>query len=829
MMTIKHTEAFDLAYRFVTETNLNIFLTGKAGTGKTTFLKYLRESSFKKMVVAAPTGVAAINAGGVTLHSLFQLPFAPYIPSKDVITNGVNSHSLLSQIRYNKDKLDLFRNLELLVIDEASMVASNTVDAIDALLRSVRRRSQLPFGGVQVLFIGDLHQLPPVVKQQEWSFLRDYYQSAFFFDSLVLQQYVPVMVELKEIFRQQDDAFINVLNEIRHNDLTEENYALLNSRLNRNFTPGDNDGYITLTTHNAQADEINKKKLKQLTTPSQIYRAEIEGVYPEHLFPAEQQLELKVGAQVMFLKNDVEGKTYFNGKIGVITKLGGDVIKVQCKGEDFSIEVRKQEWKNVNYSLNADTRAITEEELGSFNQFPLRLAWAITIHKSQGLTFNKLIIDAENAFANGQVYVALSRCTSLEGLVLTSPVNRNFLGAHKNLKDWQEKNQDERNLQDKFYEWRQKYIQQELQSIFTWKNWFFELGDLNNILNENKDYLPQYSEWIGELSEKQKTMQFVADKFIGQLNFLINENSLVEENEPLQKRVKEAANYFYTEIGKWRELFVNNPLSTDIKKVARKIDEVMDDINFTIHEITHKLNYCKNGFVLNDYLKSGKKVDTVAPAISSCYAQTQTKSIAPDELKHVELYDRLSEMRRELGNKTNLPLYTIFSNDAIKNVCIHLPGSKEALLNVKGFGKAKVQKYGDEVLEMVRKYCDENNIITQLTLKKERRVRQERKANGKSTTVDETLKFFKEGKSIEQIAKERHLVLSTIESHFADAIREDIIQIEELMPMEEVKKISAYFPSDKSYMLLSAVKEIAPKSISYGKLKMVQAYLLKEK
>jgi ATP-dependent exoDNAse (exonuclease V) alpha subunit len=381
MQNIKHTEAFDLAYRFVTETDLTIFLTGKAGTGKTTFLKYLRETSPKKMVVAAPTGVAAINAGGVTLHSLFQLPFAPFVPSKDVHANGVDSHSLLSQIRYNKEKLILFRTLELLVIDEASMVASHTVDAIDTLLRSVRRRQEVPFGGVQMLFIGDLHQLPPVVRNTEWEFLKNYYPSVFFFDSIVLRENVPVMIELKEIFRQHDDVFIRLLNEIRHNSLSEESLNLLNSRIKKNFATGEEENYITLTTHNAQADELNKKKLKALSSPSQFFHAEVYENFPENAYPAEASLQLKEGAQVMFLKNDMEGKKYFNGKIGVVTELGDEKIKVQCKGEDRPIEVKRHEWKNMNYSLNPDTREIREEELGSF--FSISTATCLGNHDSQ--------------------------------------------------------------------------------------------------------------------------------------------------------------------------------------------------------------------------------------------------------------------------------------------------------------------------------------------------------------------------------------------------------------------------------------------------------------
>lgn len=752
MKNITLTEEFNLAYRFITETNLNIFLTGKAGTGKTTFLKHLRENSIKKMVVAAPTGVAAINAGGVTLHSLFQLPFAPFVPqdghSSPLLRRGaggeatVNSHSLLSQIRFNKEKLNLFRNLELLVIDEASMVASHTVDAIDTILRSIKRKHNESFGGTQVLFIGDLHQLPPVVKNQEWEFLKNYYPSVFFFDSIVLRENIPVMVELKKIFRQQDDVFINVLNEIRNNNLTPDNFALLNSRLQRNYVPKDEDGYITLTTHNYQSDEINKNKLKKLSAHSYFYTASIEGDFREHLFPAESKLELKEGAQVMFLKNDVEGKKYFNGKIGIITELDEEIIKVKCKGEQQEIEVKKHEWKNVNYSLNPDTREITEEELGSFFQYPLRLAWAITIHKSQGLTFDKLIIDAENAFANGQVYVALSRCTALEGLILTSPVNQKFLGAHHNLKEWQEKNQNEKNLHQKFDESRRNYILQEVQNVFTWKNWYYELRALSEILNEEKENLPSgYFSWITELNEKQKQLYEVSEKFKVRIIELCNQTISIEENQTLQKRIMDGANYFSTGIFQWKEKFSKHPLTTDTKKVARKIDASLNEINIIIHEILHKINHCKNGFILNDYLNKGKKFTGAIEKIQSAYEQNQdsNRPIAEGTM-HEELYVRIVELRKQIIGKTNLPLYTVFSNKTIQNVCTSLPGNKEALLNVSGFGKAKVNQYGDEVLELVLDFCKENNLQPNEILKKKRE--RKRKQKDISNPVNEKSKSF---------------------------------------------------------------------------------------
>lgn len=837
-MIITRTQTFDLAYRFVTETNLHLFLTGKAGTGKTTFLKYLRENSFKKMVVAAPTGVAAINAGGVTLHSLFQLPFAPFIPAvkleEDSFTShreggeAINSHSLLSKIRYQREKLNLFRNLELLIIDEASMVASHTVDAIDTILKSVRRRHHEPFGGVQVLFIGDLHQLQPVVKRDEWQILRDYYNSIFFFDSLVLKENPPVMIELKDIFRQKDDLFIGLLNEIRHNTLTRENFDLLNSRLRNNFFPEDKDGYITLTTHNQQADTINEKKLNNLNSTAFKFRAKTEGDFPEHMYPAEQELTLKKGAQVMFIKNDTETKKYFNGKTGIVTALSEGFIKVKCKGDPEEIIVDKQKWENVNYSLHPETREILENVTGSFEQYPLRLAWAITIHKSQGLTFDKVIIDAENAFVNGQVYVALSRCTSLEGLVLTSPVNRQFLGAHSNLKEWQERTQDEKALDQKFLASRQKFALQVLQGIFNWKAWNHSLQELNTLLLEHKEDLPVNAFiWFKEISDKQKAVNEVALKFNDRILQLASQNSIIEENHVLQQRIKDAANYFHAELNKWKEIYHKHPLSADTKKISRPLDNLLDEINFIFFGILHKINYCKKGFLLSDYLEHSKKPPAALEKIPSVYAGKQKNNIIPEASHHPGLYQQIAAMRKHLADISNFPLYQVFSNAAIKNVCELLPANKESLLKVKGFGKAKVKQYGDEIIELVREYCEENDLVAREIFKEKR----ERKSKSDiPNTLDETIRLFKEGKKVEQIALERNLAASTIEGHIARAIRTNAIRIEELIPMEEVKKIAELFPDPiEAYIPLAGIKEKAPLDVTYGKLRMVLAWLQKEK
>jgi len=808
-MEIKLTEEFNLAYRFVTETNQNIFLTGKAGTGKTTFLKYLRQNSSKNMLVAAPTGVAAINAGGVTLHSLFHLPFAPFVPSRDSAhADAVNSHSLLSQIHYNKQKLDLLRKLELLIIDETSMVASHTIDAIDTILRSIRRKYQEPFGGVQVLFIGDLHQLPPVVKKEEWEFLRNYYSSIFFFDSLVLKENVPVMVELKEIFRQQDNSFIEILNGVRNNNLSQESFDLLNSRLKRNYVT-EEDGYITLTTHNSQSDAINKGKLKMLSSFQHTYHASIDGSFPEHIFPAEQYLELKEGAQVMFLKNDTEERKYFNGKIGTITSLEEDRIKVKCKGEEYEIEVQKYEWKNTNYTLNPNTRQIQEEELGSFRQYPLRLAWAITIHKSQGLTFDKLIIDAENAFANGQVYVALSRCTTLEGLVLTSPVNQRFLGAHQNLKEWTEKNQNAKNLKQRFEESRQLFIQKELQNIFTFKNWLYELRELNRVMQENREHVsPECFIWIDTLTKEQHSLDGVANKFKEYMLGLFSQNLDVETNHALQKRIKDAAHYFSKEIEKWKEKFSKHPFSIKTKKVSRKIDVPLEEVNIVVVEILQKISFCKEGFILNAYLENSKKTSIAIEKIRS----SNIDSLSATGIEHGNLYNRLNELRKKLARENGIPISRVFSNKVIDKICEALPCDNDSLVNIKGISKVKISSYANDIVQIVNAYCKEKDI-------------EPKKIND---TVGETLALYRSGKTIAEIAIERKLAESTIENHLAKAIDNGLINIEEVMPMAEVKTISGYLTSNTGNVSLIGIKEKVPAHVSYGKLRIVLAWLQKE-
>jgi hypothetical protein len=418
---------FQTALSFINQTNRHLFLTGKAGTGKTTFLRYIREKGFKKMAVVAPTGVAAINAGGVTIHSFFQIPPGTFIPTAFGFNGSdqrfMDPHSLLQQLRIGAQKKELINELELLVIDEVSMVRADLLDAMDVVLRHVRRNSSTPFGGVQVLYIGDLFQLPPVVKPDEWKYLSGVYKSPFFFDAMVIREHQPLYLELQKVYRQKDDKFIGILNNIRNNICSARELDTLHDYYQPEFVAPNNDHYVTLTTHNEQANMINQRELRKLSGEPFSFKAEISGDFPDNAFPAEEVLHLKKNAQVMFIKNDKgEARRYFNGKIATIHSIEHDKLIVSFPDENDLLELKKETWQNIRYTYSKVSDRIEEEELGSFKQYPIRLAWAITIHKSQGLTFDKAVIDAGASFAAGQVYVALSRLTSLDGLVLKSRI-----------------------------------------------------------------------------------------------------------------------------------------------------------------------------------------------------------------------------------------------------------------------------------------------------------------------------------------------------------------------------------------------------------------------
>jgi len=544
-------EAALIASKFINQTNKHVFLTGKAGTGKTTFLKHIIQHTHKKAVIVAPTGIAAINAGGTTIHSMFQIPFGSFVPVQNYKQKGnsliqLNDRSaLFKNHQMNRTKRAIIREMELLIIDEVSMLRADVLDAIDAMMRSVRGKSYLTFGGVQVLFIGDMYQLPPVVKDDEWQVLREFYKSIFFFDSLVLQNEPPIYIELEKIYRQNNPEFISLLNNLRNNCVTKPNVELLNTYYQPGFKQNINDSFITLTTHNYKAANINKDFLAELTSPSFFYEAEIKDEFPDNLFPLDRTLELKKGSQVMFIKNDLSGnQNYFNGKLAKVIDLKSNEIHVQFE-DGRKLKLEKYKWENKRYVINKVNNEIEEEVMGEFIHYPIKLAWAITVHKSQGLTFDKAIIDVADAFAPGQVYVALSRLRDLKGLILTSTINFNSIASDLKVSEFSNTKNSQVNINDQLNAETVKFLRYYL-------NYCYDFNWLSNSLaqhykehfQEHKSKLKaKFANWMQELMEKTVLLKKNADKFTNQLNAIINNN---QENwtEQLLKRTKDAEGYF---------------------------------------------------------------------------------------------------------------------------------------------------------------------------------------------------------------------------------------------------------------------------------------------
>jgi uncharacterized protein YpbB len=540
---------FQLAVRFVNQTNRHLFLTGKAGTGKTTFLKYIREHSTKKMAVVAPTGVAAINAGGVTMHSFFQLPMGGFVPASLSGWNSNNNfntpHTLFKNLRINNDKKQLLQELELLIIDEVSMVRADLLDEIDLILRHYRRKPLQPFGGVQMLYIGDLFQLPPVVNNEEWDLLKNYYKSPFFFDAQVMQQAAPLYLELKKIYRQHEWEFIGLLNNIRNNEATAADLECLHRHYRPGFESPSDENYITLTTHNAKADTINQNQLHRLSGNLHEFEAVITGEFNERALPADRLLQLKEGAQVMFIKNDKgENRRYFNGKIATIAMIENEGVFIRFPGEENEMELEKETWKTIRYQYNKEKDIIEEEEIGTFTQYPIRLAWAITIHKSQGLTFDKAVVDAGASFAPGQVYVALSRLTSLSGLVLYSRIHPHCINTDERILEFTRSEKKEDELQQELQEGQQFFLTRSLLQTFDWLK-LSEAMQIHYEAYENLQIIDknQCVEWAATLLDSIVKQQDMAIKFSKQLEQILP-NAEQDGYQYLHQRIHAGSEYF---------------------------------------------------------------------------------------------------------------------------------------------------------------------------------------------------------------------------------------------------------------------------------------------
>ncbi len=574
-----------LAVDYINMTDQHVFLTGKAGTGKTTLLKHIIRHTHKAVVVAAPTGIAAINADGVTLHSLLQLPFGTYLPENrpfESVNAAVTTPStLFKNARFNKTKIKLLQQVELLIIDEVSMLRADLLDCIDQTLRVLRKKRNRPFGGIQILFIGDMLQLPPVVKQEETALLRDYYQNNYFFEARALSQHPPIQIELQKVYRQTDESFVHLLNAFRHNQQTPAQVTQLNEHYVANIHRKDYEGYIYLTTHNYKADSINHERLIELKTRQVSLKATVIDDFPEHMYPNAYRLDLKEGAQVMFIKNapqgdpDQEGK-YYNGKIGTITRISSDEVEVTT-ADEIKVSVSKHKWENKRYTLNTMTNQVEEVYLGSFEQFPLKLAWAVTIHKSQGLTFDKAILDLSGTFARGQLYVALSRLTSLEGLVLSSRLPENPPDTDDALEAFLTSGYAQDELKNRLGDYRRLFIINLSEITF----------DFSGLINTIRDHLTTFDKSTGK-STKQKHQQWTKDLLVstnpmlevGQ-KFVKQVNSIMQQGDPipaLAERIAKAQTYFETELFKQIEKIRAHKESlksaSGVKKYLKELDEL---------------------------------------------------------------------------------------------------------------------------------------------------------------------------------------------------------------------------------------------------------------
>lgn len=705
-----------LAWQFIENTGTHLFLTGKAGTGKTTFLRRLKAESPKRMIVLAPTGIAAINAGGVTIHSFFQLPFAPYVPESSFSADGKAAY----RFRFGKEKINIIRSIDLLVIDEISMVRADLLDAVDAVLRRYRDRNK-PFGGVQLLMIGDLQQLAPVVKDEEWQMLKKYYETPYFFSSCALKQTEYCMLELKKVYRQDDGMFLELLNRIRENRCDDKVMQALNRRYIPNFEPRKEEGYIRLVTHNYQAQRINDRELAQLPGRSYAFRATIEGKFPEYSYPTDEVLELKRGAQVMFVKNDTSGEhRYFNGMIGEVTDVTPNSIEVQGRDDKTPFVVREEEWTNAKYVLDEETKEITEEIEGTFRQYPLKTAWAITIHKSQGLTFEHAIIDAGASFAHGQAYVALSRCKTLEGLVLSAPLSARAIISDSAVDAFtaEARNNEPDECRSRFLQ--KTYFRELLSGLFDFRPIEQALNRYTRLVDEHLYKLfPKMLAFCKENSERLHEMVKVARKFEVQYNRLIDEEPNYDLNGKLQVRIGSAASYFLEQLMMLGPL-LGGEITTDNKELKKKLREAIEELEDLFDLKVGLLSFVQtNGFHVPGYLKQkavltiegiSQKGERLASPKAERTKNKQRSVEVPSDILHPELYRRLVAWRNAEASRLGLPVYTVIQQKAILGISNLLPADRAMLMCIPYFGKKGAEKYGDVILEMVRAYRKEKGM-----------------------------------------------------------------------------------------------------------------------
>ena len=686
---------YDFAKDIILNTDTTLFVTGRAGTGKTTLLRYVAESSQKNTVVVAPTGIAAINAGGVTIHSFFKLPFAPFIPSV------IEAKKLIAGQKMRAEFRSVIRSVDMIIIDEVSMLRADILDAIDVVLRHYRN-SKFPFGGVQMVFFGDMYQLPPVCVNDEWFILKDYYTTPYFFSAKVFEKQEFVCLELDKIFRQRDEDFVEILNQVRNNNISKENFNRLNDRYNPDFDLENNPDFVVLTTHNAVSDDINESRLIDIDSKTFIFDAAIKGDFPEYLYPVEQQIVLKKGARVMFTANDHINpeRLYYNGKMGTVVELEDNNVYVTCDGEDDPIQVNYETWENNTFSYNRKENSVDVKTIGTFTQLPLRLAWAITIHKSQALTFQKLAIDAANSFTSGQVYVALSRCTSLDGIVLLSPINSNSIMVDSRIQRFSKNNFNEDLLPDFVNRKKRDTLCNMLIKLFSFNLLEVAVLDLKGYVTEFRadfsDYTPEMVENILSIVQD---LSDVGTRFAVQLRKITNANDF----SLLNSRVNDAKKYFLQRLETLEKAMDITNVSTKKKERANKFSKFLNEVNKNLQETLFFLKNLDDNISVEQFymLRHEFVVEKVNYNIYEEEKEDANEQTVDSELIAV-IYSKLMAWRNNLAKELDIPSYLIFKKDTIMEMAQKMPDTKDKLLKINGVGKVKAGKYGQECIDIIK-------------------------------------------------------------------------------------------------------------------------------